>query len=61
MGGCSNAASRFFPGDFWMERGESWEIGGIACECFATQGGNIMSMFHDPNARVFNNKRYVFS
>ena len=28
-----------------MESVESWEIGGIAPERFATQGGNIMSMF----------------
>ena len=28
-----------------MESVESWEIGGIAPEHFATQGGNIMSMF----------------
>ena len=54
------AASRVFPGDFWMERGESSEIEGIARECFATQGGNIMSMFHDSIARVFNNKRDLF-
>ena len=57
MGGFSKQG---FPWGLLDGGGESWEIGEIACERFATQGGNIMSMFHDSNARVFNNKRDLF-
>ena len=57
MGGCSKQG---FPWGLLDRGGESWKIGGIAREHFATHGGNIVSMFHDSNARVFNNKRDLF-
>ena len=39
-----------------MESVESWEIGGIAPERFATQGGNIMSMFSTIKEIYFDSK-----